>query len=92
MWTKVVASGIFLSNLFNFVLSVLNFAFLTTCLSTTSYSFFKSTGTVFYLLTSKLFKLLGTLTKLLMSSMSTSTFKVINLSTPVACSNYFLVA
>ena len=79
MWTKVVASGIFLSNLFNFVLSILNFAFQINCLSTTSYSFFKSTETVFYLLTSKLFKVLGALTKLLIFSMSTSTFKVINL-------------
>ena len=82
MSIDVVALGIFFSKLFTFVFSVLNFAFLTTSLSTTSLYFFKSTGTVFNLPTSesatllfKLFKLVGTLTNLLMSSFSTSTFK-----------------
>ena len=65
--------------------------------------FFKSTGTVYNLTTSKsstfvskLFKLVGTLTNLLMSSLSTSAFKAIKSflasksdeSMPVACSNY----
>ena len=66
MWINVVASGIFFSKLFTFVSSVLNFAFLTTSLSTTSLKFYKSTGTVFNLPTSRsfifvfeLFKLVG---------------------------------
>ena len=58
--------------------------------------FFKSTGTVYTLPTGKCstfvfkwFKIVGTLTNLLMSSLSTSTFK--DVSTPVAWSNSFLV-
>ena len=62
MWNKVVASGVFFSKLITFVLSVLSFVFLTTSLSTTSLTFFKSTGTVFNLPISKsstiVFKLL----------------------------------
>ena len=62
MWNKVVASGVFFSKLITFILSVLSFVFLTTSLSTTSLTFFKSTGTVFNLPTSKsstiVFKLL----------------------------------
>ena len=61
---------------------MLNFVFLITSLSTTSLNFFKSTGTVFSLPTSKsstfafkLFKLVRTFTSLLMSSLSTSAFK-----------------
>ena len=53
MRARVVASGIFLSKLLNFVFSVLNFVSLTTSLSTTSLGFFKSTGTVFNLPKSK---------------------------------------
>ena len=62
MWNKVVTS--------------------TTSLSAISLNFFKSTGTVFNLPTSKsftfvykLFKLVRTLTNLLMSSLSTSAFQ-----------------
>ena len=82
MWFKVAASGIFFSELFTFVSSVLNFVFLITALSTASLNFFKSTGTVLNLPTSKqsnfvfkLFKLVGTFISLLMSSLSTSAFK-----------------
>ena len=82
MCIKVVASGIFISNLFTFVFSVLNFVFLTTCLSTASLYFFKSTERFSNLPTSKssnfvfkLIKLVGTLDSLLMSSLSTSDFK-----------------
>ena len=95
------------SNSFAFVFSVVNFVFLTTFLLTTSLNFFKTTGTVFnvpkstssiYVL--KLFKLVETLTNLLMPSFSTSAFKatkyilaaILDVSTPVACSNSFLVA
>ena len=74
MQIKVVASGIFLSNLFSLIFSVLNFMFLTTSLSTTYLNRFKSTGTVFNLPKSesstfvfKLFELVRTLTNLLMS-------------------------
>ena len=74
----------FLSKLFTFAFSVLNFAFYTTSSSTTSLNFFKSTGTVFNLPASKLatfvfelFPLFGTLTSLLMSSLSTSAYKTI---------------
>ena len=78
--------------------------FLTTSLSTISLNFFKSTGTVFSLPTSrsstsvfKLFRLVGTLVSLLMSSLSTSAFKVVKsflpakleVSMPVAFSNSF---
>ena len=58
--------------------------FLTISLFTTSLNFFRFTGTVFDLATSKastfvfkLFKLVGTLTNLLMSSLSISAFKAI---------------
>ena len=67
--------------MFTFVSSVLSFVFLTTSLSTTSLNFFKSTGTVFHLPTSKLstfvFKLIGRLINLLMPNLSTSAFKAI---------------
>ena len=53
MSIKVDASG----KLFTFVLSVLNFLFLTLSLSTTSLNIFKSTGAVFNLQTSKSFTL-----------------------------------
>ena len=82
--------------------------FLTTSLSTRSLIFFKSTGTAFNLPTTsksstfvfKLFELVGTLTNLLMSSLSTSAFNAIksflaaksDVSIPVAWSNSFLVA
>ena len=59
--------------------SVLNFMFLTTSLSTTSLNCFNSTGTVFNIITFKssifafkLFKLVGALNNLLMSSLATS--------------------
>ena len=65
--------------LFTFVFSLLNFAFLTTSLSTTSLIFFKSAGTAFNLLTPKsstfvfkLLKLVRTLSNLLMLNLSTS--------------------
>ena len=84
MWIKVVASEIFFSKLFTFVFGVLNFVFLTTSLSTTSLNFYKSTGAVFNLPASKsstiafkLFKLVQTLTGLLMSNLSTSAFKAL---------------
>ena len=61
---------------------MLNFLFFITSLSTASLNFFKSTGTVFNLPTSKsstfafiLLKLVGTLVSLLMSSLSTSALK-----------------
>ena len=78
--------------------------FLTTSLSTTSLTFFKSTGTVFNLPTSKssttvfkLFRLVGTLVSLLMPVLSMSAFKAIksflaaksDVSMLVACSNSF---
>ena len=81
-----------------------NFVFLTTSLSTASFNFLKSTGTVFNLPTSKsstfvfkLFKPVETLVNLLMCSLSTSAFKAIesflaaksDISIPVACSNSF---
>ena len=81
---KVSKSGIHFSKLFSFVFSKLYFLFLTTSLSTTSLNFFKSTGKVFNLPTSKsstfvfkLFKLVGTLVSLLMSSLSTLAFNAI---------------
>ena len=104
MWIKVVASGIFFSKLLIFVFSVLNFVFLPTSFSITSFYFFKSNGTVFNLPTSKsstfifkLFKQIGTLVSLLMSSLSASDFKAIksflvaksDVSMPVAWSNSF---
>ena len=100
MWINVVASGIFFSKLYT-VFRVSSFVFLTTSLSTAS---LKSIGTVFNLPTSnssyfvfKLFKLVETFTSLLISSLSTSTFKAIKyflaakseISTPVAWSNSF---
>ena len=74
-------------------------AFFTTSLFTTSLNFFKSSGIVFHLSTSKLpnflktlFKPVGTLTNLLMFRLSTSAFKArksllapkLDVSTPVA--------
>ena len=63
---------------------MLNFVFLTTSLSTASLYFFRSTGTVFNLPTSKsstflkiFFKLVETLVSLLMSRCLTSDFKAI---------------
>ena len=80
----------------------MNFVFFTTCLSTTSLGFYKSTGIVLNLPTSKsstfvfkLFKLVGTLTNLLMSSLSASAFKTIflaaklDVSTTAASYNLF---
>ena len=68
---------------------MLNFVFLTTSLFTKPFNLFKSTGMVFNLPTSKpstfvfkSFELVGTLTSLLMSNLSTSAFKAIK---------YFLV-
>ena len=84
MCIKEVASRFSFSKLFTFVLSVLNFVFLTTSLSPTSFNYFKSTGLVFNLPTSKsstivfkLIKLVGTLVSLLMSSFSNSAVKAI---------------
>ena len=84
MWISVVASGIFFSKVFTFGFSVVNFVFLITSLATTWLNFFKSTITVYNLPTSisstfvlKLFKLVRTLTKLLMSNLPNSAFKVI---------------
>ena len=85
----------------------MSFVFLKTSLYTISLNFFKSTGTVFNLQASKsssfvfkLFKLVGTLTSWLMSSLSTSAFKGIryllaaksDVSAPASWSNSFLVA
>ena len=80
---KEFSSGIFFfSKLFIFALGVLIFVFLTTSLSTTSLTFFKFTGITSDLPISKSstfvfkwLKLVGTLTKLLMSSLLTSAFK-----------------
>ena len=58
------ASEIFFSKLFTFVISMLNFVFLTKSLSTTSLNFFKSTGTVFNSPTSELSTLVFKLFKL----------------------------
>ena len=84
MWIKIVASGMLLSKLFSFKLSLLNFEYLTTCLLTTSPNSFKYTGKVFNLSTSKsstsIFKLskpVKTLTNLLMSNLSTTPFQAI---------------
>ena len=100
---RVVASGIFISKLFTFVFSVLNFVFLTRSLSTTSLKVFKATVTVFNLPTSKsftfvfkLFKLIETI-NLLLFSLPTSAFKAMksflaaksDASTPVAWSYFF---
>ena len=49
MWIKVVASEILFSKVCTFVFSELNFAFLTTSLSTTLLNFFKVTVIVFNL-------------------------------------------
>ena len=80
--------------------------FLTTSLSPTSLNLFKSTRTIFNLAASKLssfpfklFKLVGMLTSLLMSSFPTSALKQVKsfltaksgVSTPVAESNLYLV-
>ena len=63
---------------------MLNFVFLTTSLFATSFTFVKSTGTAFILLTSKsstfvfkVFKLVGALTNLAMPNLPTSAFKAI---------------
>ena len=87
-----------------FVFSVLNFVFLTTSLSSKTLDFFKSTGIVFNLPTSKsftfIFKLftpVGKLASLLMSNLSTTAFKAIksflaaksDVSMPVVCFNSF---
>ena len=86
MWIKVVKSGknlsiFYLVCLISVSVSVLNFVFLITCLSTTSLNLFKCTETVFNLAISqpstfffKLFKLIGTLTNLSMSGLSISAF------------------
>ena len=86
---------------------MLSFVFLTTSLYTKSVTFFKSTETVFDLPISqsstfvfKLFELVGTLTNLLISNLSTSAFKArkffsavkSDVLTPVARSQLFLVA
>ena len=101
MWIKIVALRIFFSKLFTFVLSVLNFEFLTASLSTTSLVFFKSAGTLFYLPTSnssiiafKLINLVGELASFLMSNLSISAFKPSKSdgSAPVAWSNSFLAS
>ena len=91
MWIKIVASGMLLSKLFSFKLSLLNFEFLTTCLLTTSPNSFKYTGKVFNLSTSKsstsIFKLskpVRTLTNLLMSSWSTTPFQAMKSLTNLA--------
>ena len=85
---------------------MLNFVFLTTLLSTTSFNFSKLTGPAFNLRTFKsstfvfkIFYLVETLTNFLMPNLSTSAFKAIrsfiaaksDASTPVAWSNSFLV-
>ena len=82
---------------------MLNFVFLTTSLSATSLIFFKSTGTVFILPTSKsstfvfkLLKLVGTLVSLLLFSqlqlLAIFLTAKSDVSISVACSNSFLVA
>ena len=84
MLIKAVALGIFFSNLFTFVYSMLNLVVLTTSLSTTLLKFFKSAGTVFNWPASKsstfvlkLLKVVGTLAIILKSSLSTSAYKAI---------------
>ena len=105
MGIQIVASGMLLSELFTFELSLLNFEFLTTSLLTTTPNSFKSTGKVFNLLTSKsstsilkLSRPVKTLTNLLSSSLSTTHFQAIksltNLAaklhlTPITPFNYF---
>ena len=78
---KIVAPGILFYELFTFVLSVLNFVFLTTSLSTTSLIFFQVYRNSFEFTNStfvfKLFKLVGTLTNLAISNLSASIFKAI---------------
>ena len=86
---------------------MLNFVFLTTLLSTTSLNFFKPERTIFNLPRSKsctfvfkLFKLVGILVSLLVSSLSVPALKAIksfladksDVSMPVACFDYFLLA
>ena len=85
MQINVVESKILFSKLIIFVFNVLNFIFLTTSSSTTTRNFSRSAGEVYHLPTSKLssfvlklFKLVVTLTSLLMFSLSTSAFKEIN--------------
>ena len=85
MRINVVESKILFSKLIIFVFNVLNFIFLTTSSSTTTRNFSRSAGEVYHLPTSKLssfvlklFKLVVTLTSLLMFSLSTSAFKEIN--------------
>ena len=107
MCIQAVTSGILFSKLFTFVVSVLKFVFFTTCLSTTSFKFFKSLGTVFNLQKSKSFtfafnliKIAGTLMNLAMTNLSTSVFKTENsfltaqadVSVTAASPNSFLVA
>ena len=91
MGIKIVASGMLLSELFTFELSLLNFEFLTTSLLTTTPNSFKSTGKVFNLSTSKsstsilkLSKPVKTLTNLLSSSLSTTPFQAIKSLTSLA--------
>ena len=80
---KEISPGFFFfSKLFIFVLGVLIFWFLTNSLSTISLTFFKFTGMTSDLpipksstFVFKWLKLVGTLTKLLMSSLSTLAFK-----------------
>ena len=86
---------------------MLYFVFLTTFLLITSFSFFKLIGTGFNLSTPKsftfvfnLFKPAGALANLSISNLSTLAFKtikslsadILDVSTPAACSNYFLVS
>ena len=86
---------------------MLNFVFSTTSFSNTSLNFLKSTRTAFNLQTSKsstyvieLFKLVGTLAHLLMSSLSISAFTAIksflvqksDVSMPVTWYNSFLTS
>ena len=104
MRITVVESGTFLSNLYTFIFSVLNFVFFTTWFSTKWFNFFKSIEKMFNLPASKsssfvfkLFKLVGTSINLLMSSLSTSAFKAtktfladkLDVPTLVACSSSF---
>ena len=91
MGIKIVASGMLLSELFTFELSLLNFEFLTTSLLTTTPNSFKSTIL-------KLSKPVKTVTNLLSSSLSTTPFHAVksltNLAaklrlTPLTPFNYF---
>ena len=71
----VVLPRIFISKLFTFLFSVLNFVILTTSLSTTSLNLFKATGTVFNLPTSKSFTFVFKLFKIIIQIIQVTLFQ-----------------